>query len=341
MRLRVALVLLVLFVGAVEASPPKEKVKLARKTKKGDRLTQKEHQRTETTVHWKGEGEGAANGQEVEEVDREFFQEVLKEDPLLLKRDYKSSTRLKGKPKDDKLEPVRTSVHGKVVLVGPDGPRMEGGEMSKEDRDNLDTVERIAYALLPKDEVGPGDTWKVSDEVGRALFRGMFDPENCKTQGLAKLEGWKVVEGRKGAKLSLKVSIAMKPTEIVPEIQLDLKGSAVFLVEEGIFSELSLEGPIHFAKTEGKRSWSSDGTTQYTLKGTVVAGAPLEPVAKDDELAKAKQLECSKGHKFPNEFSFCGSCGKGLNPETRRCTGGCPPLLRHCVLCGEPLTPVK
>jgi hypothetical protein len=345
LKLRLALVLSVVSLGvaavSVEGAPPNDKVKLVRRTKKGDRLTQKERQRTETTGHWKSEGEGTANSEEVEEIEREFAQEVLKEDPLLLKREYRTSLRTKGKAKDDKVQPVRTSVHGKVVLVTPDGAKIEGGIISPEDRDSLDRVERIAYALLPKDEVGTGDSWKVSDEVGRAVFRGMFDPENCQTRGLAKLDGWKVVDGHRGAKLSLKVAIDLQPGELVPAIQAELKGTAVFLVDEGVFSDLTLEGPIHIAKTVGKRSWSSDGQTVFTLKAQVVAAAPVEAVAKDDEIAKAKQLECPKGHKFPNEFLFCGSCGKALNAETKRCPGGCAPLLRHCVVCGEALAPAK
>ena len=327
----------------------KEKVKLVRKTRKGDRLAVKESQRTETTSHWKGEGEGAVNGQEVEVVERDYLQEVLKESPLTLRRDYKSSTRTKGKPSEDKPEPVRTSVHGKTVVLSPDGPKVEGGELSKEDRDNLDTLERIAYACLPKDEVGPGDTWKISDEIGRALFGPGFDPENVKSQGTGKLDSVKTVDGRRAARLVLKVSLEVKATEVIPSIVLDLKGTATFLVEEGVFTELQLEGPGRIeakdTKDGKKRTMTAETATVYHLKAAIAAAAPEapppKPLAKDDELARAEAVQCSKGHKFPNRFQFCAQCGKEIDPKTQRCGGGCAPLLRFCPLCGEGLVPAK
>lgn len=338
-----------LALSLAQGAPGKDKVKLARRTKKGDRVQVKEQQHTETTYHWKGQGEGAVGGTEVEDVQREFLQEVVKEDPLVLKRDYKVSTRMKGNPKDDKLAPVHTSIHGKTVLLGPDGPRIEGAEVSKEDRESLDSIAKIAYACLPKDEVAVGDTWKLSDEIGKAVFGAGFDPENFKTQGTGRLDALKTIEGRRAAKLSLKAALEVKPTELLPSITLELKGQATFLVEEGVFAELVLEGPMRMEvqKTEDghERTMSGDARTDYRLKSEVVAGAPEapppKPLAKDDELARAEQLQCSKGHKFPNRFSFCAQCGKELDKTTLRCPGGCAPLLRFCPLCGEGLVPVK
>ncbi len=348
-RSTVSLLLVALLVSLASAEPGKDKVKLVRKTKKGDRLAVKEEQRTQSVFHWKGEGEGAVNAEELEEVKRDYLQEVLKEDPLTLRRDYKSSTRAKGKPNDSSVEPVRTSVHGKTVVITPDGPRVEGGELSKEDGDNLDRVEKIAYACLPKDEVGPGDSWKISDEIGKAVFGKGFDPENMKTQGVGKLESWKTIDGRKAAKLALKASLEVKPTEVLPAISYELKGSALFLVEEGVFIELALEGPGKLeakdTKDGKKRTMTAELQTAYHLKAEVAAAAPEEPppkpLAKDDELARAETVQCSKGHKFPNHFAFCAQCGKAIDEKTRRCTGGCAPLLRFCPLCGEGLVPAK
>jgi hypothetical protein len=307
---------------------PKDKVKLVRKTRKGDRLAVKESSHTETTYHWKGEGEGSAGGQEVEDVQRDFLQEVVKESPLTLKRDYKLSTRTKGRPKDTSQEPVRTSVHGKTVLITPEGPRIEGGELSKDDRENLNTVEKIAYACLPKDEVAQGDTWKLTEEIARALFGEHITAELVKSVGTGKLDSFKTVDGRKAAKLILKVGVEVKPTEVTPQIILELKGQALFLVEEGVFVELALEGPIKIAvdKTEDgrKKTLSGEGQTLYKLK-------------EDDELARAEKVKCAKGHEFDNRFQFCAQCGKEIDKDTNRCVGKCPPLLRFCPLCGEGL----
>jgi hypothetical protein len=345
MRHATRLLALLLLIGVTHAAPPKDKVKLAKRTQKGDRLLAHETSRTEITIHWKGEGEGAVGGEEVEEVEREYVQEVLKESPLTIKRDYKLSTRAKGKPKDDKVEPVRTSVHGKTVTFnGAEGhPDVVGGELSKEDRENLTTVERIAYSLLPKDEVAVGDSWKVADEMGKAIFHAFYSPENMKTAGTAKLESIKTVEGRRVAKLLLKAQLEIKPTEQIPHITLELKGAANFFVDEGAFQDLVLEGPLLYetSSVEGgkKRVASAEGRTIFRMKGTILAGAAVKPASKDDEIAKAAKLVCSGGHEFPNGFSFCGSCGKQLDAETKRCKGGCAPLLRHCVLCGEALAP--
>jgi hypothetical protein len=336
-----------LAMGPAQAAPGKEKVKLVRRTKKGDRLSVKEDQHTETTFHYKGEGEGAVGAAEVEDVAREYLQEVVKEDPLVLKRDYKSSTRLKGNPKDDKLEPVKTSVHGKTVILGPDGPRIEGGELSKEDKDDLDTVTRASYACLPKDEVAVGDQWKLGDDLGRAVFGPMYDSENFKAQGTGRLDALKTVDGRRGAKISLKVALEVKPTEVMPSISLELKGQGFFLIEEGVFSELSLEGPmrIEINKVENghKRTLSGEAQRSYKLHGEVASSAPdappPKPLAKDDELAHAEAVQCSKGHKFPNRFLFCAQCGKEIDQKTFRCAGGCKPLLRFCPICGEGLVP--
>lgn len=350
---RSAVALLVLavpcFVLPFAHALPKDKVKLVRKTKKGDRLTVKESQHTETTYHWKGEGEGSAGGQEVEDVQRDFLQEVIRESPLALKRDYKTSLRTKGKPKDTSLEPVRTSVHGKTVLITPEGPRIEGGELSKEDRENLNTIEKIAYACLPKEDVAQGDTWKLTDEIARALFGDAIGADLVKSQGTGKLDSFKTLEGRKAAKLALKVSIEVKPTEMTPSILIELKGQALFLIEEGVFVELALEGPIKIAhdKVEDghKRTLSGEGQMTYKLKAEVVAGAPEPPapkaLAKDDEIARAEQLQCAKDHKFPNRWAFCAQCGKEIDKETQRCVGKCAPLLKFCPLCGEGLKPVK
>ncbi len=330
---------------------PKDKVKLVRKTKKGDRLAVKESSHTETTYHWKGEGEGSAGGQEVEDVQRDFLQEVLKENPLVLKREYKLSTRMKGRPKDTSLEPVRTSIHGKTVVITPDGPRIEsGGELSKEDREQLNNVEKIAYACLPKDDVAQGDTWKLGDEIGKALFGEALGADGVKSAGSGKLDSFKTIEGRKAAKLTLKCAIEVKPTEIVPSVVVELKGQAWFLVEEGVFLELVLEGPLKIVieKHEDgrKKTLTGDGQMTYKLKAEVVAGAPEAPapkaLAKDDELARAERLQCGKEekHNFPNRFQFCAQCGKEIDKETQRCVGGkCPPLLRFCPLCGEGLKP--
>lgn len=346
---RIALVVaLPVLLASLAHALPKEKVKLVRKTKKGDRLAVKESSHTETKFHWKGEGEGSAGGEEVEDVQRDYLQEVVRESPLTLKRDYRTSTRMKGRPKDTSLEPVRTSIHGRAVVITPDGPRIEGGEISKEDRESLDTVEKIAYACLPKEEVGQGDTWKLGDEIGKALFPGLGS-DLLKTQGTGKLEALKTIDGRKAAKLALKVSAELKPTEVLPAIELELKGQALFLIEEGVFVELALEGPIKIAieKTENghKRTMSGDGQTTYKLKAEVTAAAPEAPapkaLAKDDELARAEKVKCSKGHEFPNRFGFCGQCGRELDGETRRCPGKCAPLLKFCPLCGEGLTPSK
>ncbi|MEZ0228311.1 MAG: hypothetical protein ACAI25_06775 [Planctomycetota bacterium] len=330
---------------------PKDKVKLVRKTKKGDRLAVKESSHTETTYHWKGEGEGSAGGQEVEDVQRDFLQEVLKENPLVLKREYKLSTRAKGKPKDTAVEPVRTSIHGKTVVIGPEGPHIEsGGDLSKEDREQLNTVEKIAYACLPKDEVAQGDSWKIGDEIGKALFGEALGVDGVKSAGSGKLDSFKMIDGRRAAKLTLKCAIEVKPTEIIPSITLELKGQAWFLVEEGVFTELVLEGPLKILieKNENghKKVMSGEGVTTYKLKGEVVAGAPEppapKPLAKDDELARSERLQCAKDekHNFPNRFQFCAQCGKEIDKETQRCVGGkCPPLLRFCPLCGEGLKP--
>ncbi len=332
-----------------QGAPGKDKVKLARKTSKGDRLQVKEQQHTETTYHWKGEGEGSANGAEVEDVVREYFQEVVKEDPLLLKRDYATSLRTKGNPKDDKLAPVRTSVHGKTVYIGPDGPRIEGAEISKEDKENLTSIERIAYACLPRDEVSVGDTWKLGDEIGKALFGPGFDPQNFKTQGTGRLDAVKTINGRRTARLSLKTLIQVSPTEVLPSIRLELAGQAQFLIDDGVFSDVLLEGPMRteVEKTENghKRTMSGEAVTSYKTHAEVAAGAPPppapKPLAKDDELARAEALECPAGHKFPNHFLFCGQCGKELDKGTHRCPGGCLPLLRFCPLCGQGLVPAK
>jgi hypothetical protein len=327
------------------ALPGKEKVTLARKAKTGDRLVAKEHFRNEKEIHWKGEGQGSAGGEEIEVLEREYFQEVAAETPLTLKRDYRVSTRLKGRPKDDRLEPTRTSIHGKTVILRPDGPTLEGGMISQEDRDSLDNYERIAYALLPKQDVALGDEWKVQDEVGRALFRGLFDPTNMKTQGSGKLEAWKTLEGRRAAKLALKAQIQVTPTEVFPACSLDLKGSALFLIDDGIFADVTFEcaARYEFRKVDnGKETaWSSDEHATWTLHEGPVLAAPAKPVTKDDELAKAKVLACSKGHRFPNEFQFCAGCGKPLDPTTRRCPGGCAPVLRFCPICGEALAPAN
>ena len=318
-----------LALGPAEAAPGKEKVKLVRRAKKGDRISVKEDQHTETTYHWKGEGEGAVGGAEVEDVAREYLQEVVKEDPLVLKRDYKTSTRLKGNPKDDKLEPVKTSVHGKTVIFGPEGPRIEGGEMSKEDKDDLDTVTKVAYACLPKDEVAVGDQWKLGEDLGRGVFGPAYDRENFKAQGTGRLDAFKTTDGRRGAKISLKVALEVKPTEVMPSI--------------------SLEGPmrIEITKVENGRRKTLSGEAQrsYKLHGEVASSAPEapppKPLAKDDELARAEAVQCSKGHKFPNRFLFCAQCGKEIDKTTLRCTGGCAPLLRFCPVCGEGLVPAK
>lgn len=323
--------------------PGKDKVALARKTVKGERLSAKEHFRTEKVLHWKGEGQGSVGGEEAEVTEREYTQEVQAESPLAIKRDYTLSTRWKGKPKDEVKDPVRTSLHGHTVQFRGEAANLEGGEMSKEDRDNLDSYERVAYAMLPKSEVGPGDEWKLGDEIGKALFRGAFEATSMKTQGLARLDGWKTVDGRKAAKLSLKVAIQLLPTEQIPAIALELKGTALFLVEEGMYAECSLEGTMHVdvKKQENGRevAATSDERVQWKLKAEPILAAAVKPLAKDDELAKAKAVGCSKGHKFPNEFSYCATCGKGLDEKTRRCPGGCPPILRFCPLDGEPLTP--
>jgi hypothetical protein len=332
---------LAVFASALAFAGGKEKVPLIRRTKAGDRLTGKEHYRSEKEQHWKGEGQGSAGGEEVEVVEREYAQEVVTESPFVVKRDYTLSTRLKGKPKDDRLEPVRTSIHGKTVVLRPEGPVLEGGELSKDDRDNLDGYERIVYALLPKQEVAAGDEWKVGDEIGRALFRGGFDAANMKSQATVKLEALKPVDGRRAAKLAVKVAIQVTATETLPQVALELKGSALFLIEEGMFADAALDGTARYEvkNAAAKNAFVSDERVSWKLHAEFVLAGMPKAVAKDDELAKAKAVACPKGHKFPNEFACCASCGKGLDPTTRRCPGGCPPILRFCPLCGDPLAP--
>ncbi len=279
---RASTVLLVVTAFATSAFglPGKEKLVLSRRTQVGDRISVKERSHTEMTNHWKGEGQGGAGGQEVEDVSREFVQEITSENPLALKREYKLSTRAKGKPRDEKIEPVKTSVHGKVVLMGPEGTSIEGGgEISKEDKDDLGTVEKIVYGLLPPGgrEVSVGEDWKVGDELGRAIFGAGFDPGSFKTEGAAKLESVKQQDGKKCAKLALRAVIKVEATEVLPSVELDLKGTGTFYVEEGVFRDCKLDGTYRYEvkKTENgsKTTATSEGTKSYEFKAELLPKA--------------------------------------------------------------------
>jgi hypothetical protein len=345
----------VLLVAGAAAAAPKEKVKLERKTRAGQWLAVKERQRTETKVSWKSGGIGST-GDEVEETEREYDRKVVTEKPLVEKRSYHVSRRLKRTAKTPDAEPQNTSVHGKTVLIGPDGMKIEGGaEMSKDDRDNLTTLERVVYACLPAKEVAPGDDWKVDGaELGRAVFGPAIDPVNFDTQGIGKLD--KVAtgkDGRKTAKIVLRVAIKVKPTEVLPEIDMDLRGQAQFSIDDGLFTAFDLEGPVKFAfhkrEDDGRETNAkSEGTTRFVYRAEVLLGdkelGPADkPEAKgspkDAALALAKKLVDKNGHQFPVGFLNCGICGAKVDEATKLCPKGCPFILRHCPLCGEELAP--
>src|SRR5205807_408707 len=146
-------------------------------------------------------------------------------------------------------------------------------------------------------------------EIGKALFRGGFDATSMKTQGTGKLESLRTVEGRRAAKLVLKAQIQVAASEVLPAITLDLKGSALFLLDEGIFADCALEGPVRYELKKndaGKETvFVSDERVAWKLHADPILAAPVKPVTKDDELAKAKGLGCTNGHRFPNGFAFC------------------------------------
>lgn len=337
--------------GVAFALPGKDKVKLERGQKKGQRLVVKERERKESKLFWSKQGEGSGGGEEVEDVEREYVQELASAQPWIVKRAYRLSKRLKRHPKNPEAQPENTSVHGKTVVIGPDGPKIEGGaEMSDEDRQNLTTLERIVYACLPAKEVAPGEEWRVpGQDLARAIFGPIVDPTNFDSRGIAKLDKVTTAkDGTRTAKLALKVSIRVKPTEKLPAIDLDLKGQAQFAVEEGVFIAFDLEGPFRYEvqKREGGReaSWRSEGTTRFAYKAEIVepASTPAagEP-AKDQDLARAKQIACPAGHKFPVGYAFCCICGKKVDDATKLCPGGCPFILRHCPLCGGKTAPAE
>lgn len=254
------------------AGPP-EKVTLARKLEKGARLKVHERWTRESELYAKITGRGSRGARELEEVDRVFVQEVVRERPLQLERKYESSRRKKGDPQDKSLEAVRTSLHGRTVVIGPLGARIEGGGLlSREDRDELDQVEKLAYALLPKEAVALHDSWSLGEEVGRAALGPQF-AGRVDTKGAARLDALDGTGEKRVAKLSLKLELDVPAVERKPALSAELAGKGKFLVEHGAFVELALEGPIYAELKAGRASGKSEGRLLYELKAEVLPPA--------------------------------------------------------------------
>ncbi|MCA8923561.1 MAG: hypothetical protein KDD82_17220 [Planctomycetes bacterium] len=281
-----ALVPLLVFaaVGVCEAQ-----IVLAHEPRVGTRFEVEERRETTVKILWKARARGSGEA-EFSSSDTKYVEEVLGVGPLRLRRDYERSLRAKhpvGKPD----EPARTSQHGRVVLVEGLEKKVEGGgDLDKEDREEL-RFERLMAALLPPQRVvEPGDTWEISGEaVGRALWGGALPAETTSSSGaVVKLRSLKHKKTGEVAKLQVKaLRVKINKTRGVPELTLDLSGSFEWDVVNSALLKAELSGQVLYvatsreekltAEAQGPCSWRYQAKPLPASEEPGEAGADAEP----------------------------------------------------------------
>lgn len=333
-------------IGLCAVAQAGDPVPLARKLEVGARLRVEERSRSETQIMFRGKG-ASVGETEVSEVVRRYQEEVRTVQPEGLWREYELSTRAKAR-RGAPLEPERTSLHGRAVLISglemkPDGPF----ELSKEDREAL-RLDRLALALLPPaGSAERGQEWTVpAAAVGRALF-GEFVPEaNLEGSGArVELKAVRKEGKREVARLRVKaLLLRLARTEALPGITANLEGELGFDLAAGALVSASLEGPLEYTVGVGEAEAQAKGKIAWSLEAQL-----LEPRAPSSDEARARgdppppgtqKLVCKKeaAHVYGvPDIRCCVMCGKELNQDKLCQEHGWP--LRFCPRDGAPLVP--
>lgn len=233
---------------------------LYRRIQTGDRVSVVEHQETRTTYHFRRTGEGAVGGQEVEIKHREYVEEVIEiaeaQDGVGWQREYSVATVSKARPGEREPTVLATSLQGKTVVIalGGAGERHVvclNGEIADDDRNDTN-LDRIVYATLPDHPVRRGDSWQLdSAEFGRAIFDGAYDPQNFTSDGIARFRRIQEAEGRRCARIEVRLAIGMQIARGRPGMEIRLDGVVLFAIEEGRIISFELTGPVTVEMLEG------------------------------------------------------------------------------------------
>lgn len=324
-----------------------DEVTLERRLTPGARFEVEEQRTTQLEMLWKGRRARVGDA-EVTEVHQAYTEEVRRPQPELLVRSYELSTRAKHPPRA-KAEAVRTSVHGRRVLVSGLSQQPDGGfELSKEDRELL-RLDRLAEAMLPPEgTVAVRDRWTIPAEaMGEALFGPHVPRSNLSGEARVDLKAVKRGDGPARAILRVRLTLKVDRTVKFPGIDLAFKGEVHWDVVAGRMVGAELGGPVSYVLGDPQKNGQlqAEGTASWTYRAEEV-GARTPPSALERALGTppppgSSVMRCTANHDhaFPvGKLVHCMQCGKALDAD-RRCPDGHPWPLQYCPLDGAPLEP--
>ncbi|RMG06551.1 MAG: hypothetical protein D6731_25540 [Planctomycetota bacterium] len=350
MRLRPLPISFVLcLAGAVLPRPAaaEESVVLKRLLAKGTRVEVEDRRRSQSTILYRTRHDKVGVGEEKLVVQR-YVEEVRRARPELLWREYSVSTEAKGRPRE-RVEPVRTSLHGQRVFLEAFGMRPDGAfEIEKEDRERL-RLERLVYALLPPQEtVRVRESWTVGPEpLKRALFGPLAVILQKESGGKATLRSLKKEGNRQVAVLRVRTRLRTEVRADFPGVDLNLKGEVKWAVTEGLLLEANLAGPMTFTSLgKDRERMDIQGNLAWTYRAKILA---VERAQADERRERGappppgtRVLVCTlhpKEHRIElRHYPMCPLCGQPLDPD-RACPRGDPFPFQYCPHDGAPLQP--
>lgn len=267
----------------VAAGVCQAQIVLAHEPRKGVVFEVEDHRETTVKVLVKAKARGSGEAKLIRS-EQKYTEEVLGVGPLTLKRVYERSLREDRDVSQTDLEPMRTSQHGRTVLLKDLEKKLEdGGNLDKEDREEL-RFERLLAALLPPQRVVKrGDSWEISgNAVARALFGDALPAETTDHSGaVVKLRSIKRKKSGEVAKLEVKgLRIKIKRMRNVPELTLDLKGAFEWDVVNSAPVKADLSGQVRYVARGDKLTYEAEGPYRWRYQAKLVESD--EPAPADD-----------------------------------------------------------
>jgi len=258
----------------VAAGVCQAQIVLAHEPRKGVVFEVEDQRETTVKVLLKAKARGSGEAKFISSESK-YTEEVLGVGPLTLKRVYERSLREDRQVSQTDLEPMRSSQHGRTVLLKDLTKTLEGGgALDKQDREEL-RFERLLAALLPPQRVVErGDSWEISGSaVARSLFGDALPTETTDHSGaVVKLRSIKRKKSGEVAKLEVKgLRVKIKRTRNVPELTLDLKGLFEWDVVNSAPIKAELSGTVHYVVRVGDRiSAEANGPYRWRYQAKLV-----------------------------------------------------------------------
>lgn len=319
---------------------------LERVLRVGDRARIEITSASELEMIWDGP-HARVGGAELNRVEHRYLEECRSAEPERHWREYERSIRTKRK-RGEEGGPVRTSLHGRAVLVSglelrPDGPF----EIAEDDADDL-RYERLLPALLPPQRVVKrGDEWTISAEaIGEALFGRLVPAANLEGSGArVQLRGVRRDGGEEVATLRVKaLAIRTQRSSDFPAIDLQFRGEVKWSLTSGAPLAARLEGPVSFTIAVGEGELEAAGEAVWTYAAELLerrqAASDADRAAGEPPPPGTRALVCElePAHSYAlDDIARCMQCGAELDPRRACAEHGFP--LQFCPRDGGRLQP--